>query len=110
MGMVLNSGATGLAFMGVMILFSLAAVTVGLERAVNTQRSRILPTPFMAELKALLSRTDAAAGDLRKLCEGVTSPVAKILHAGLLRSGRPVNEVEKSMEDAAAREMAAIRG
>ena len=110
MGMVLNSGTTGLAFMGVMILFSLAAVTVGLERAVNTQRSRILPTAFMAELKALMSRTDAAADDLRQLCEGVTSPVAKILHAGLLRSGRPVNEVEKSMEDAAAREMAAIRG
>ena len=110
MGMVLNSGTTGLAFMGVMILFSLAAVTVGLERAVNTQRSRILPTAFMDELKALMSRTDAAADDLRQLCEGVTSPVAKILHAGLLRSGRPVNEVEKSMEDAAAREMAAIRG
>ena len=65
MGMVLNSGATGLAFMGVMILFSLAAVTVGLERAVNTQRSRILPTAFMAELKAVLSRTDAAAENLR---------------------------------------------
>jgi len=110
MGMVLNSGTTGLVFMGVMILFSLAAVTVGLERAVNTQRSRILPTAFMDELKALMSRTDAAADDLRQLCEGVTSPVAKILHAGLLRSGRPVNEVEKSMEDAAAREMAAIRG
>jgi biopolymer transport protein ExbB len=110
MGMVLNSGPTGLAFMGVMILFSLAAVTVGLERAVNTQRSRILPTAFMAELKAVLARTDAAADDLRKLCEGVTTPVAKILQAGLLRGGRPVNEVEKSMEDAAAREMAAIRG
>lgn len=110
MSMVLNSGATGLAFMGVLILFSLAGATVGLERAVNTKRSKILPTRFMADLKALLGRADAAADDLSKLCEGVTSPVAKILQAGLLRTGRPVNEVEKSMEDAAAREMAAIRG
>jgi biopolymer transport protein ExbB len=110
MGMVLNSGATGVVFMGVMILFSLAGVTVGLERAVSTQRSRILPDAFMAELKVMLNRTDAAADDLRKLCEGVTSPVAKILQAGLLRCGRPVTEVEKSMEDAASREMAAIRG
>jgi hypothetical protein len=43
MGMVLNSGATGLAFMGVMILFSLAAVTVGLERAVILSAAGFCP-------------------------------------------------------------------
>ena len=42
--------------------------------------------------------------------ESNPSPVARILKAGVLRAGRPLPEVEKSMEDAAAREMAGMRG
>jgi biopolymer transport protein ExbB len=110
MGMVLNSGATGLTFMVVLILFSLAAVTVGLERAVNTRQDRIVPTGFLADLKTILGKSDAKPNDFESLCEKAPSPVARILQAGLLRTGRPVPEVEKSMEDAAAREMAEIRG
>ena len=110
MGMVLNSGATGLTFMVVLILFSLAAVTVGLERAVNTRQDRIVPQSFLGDLKTLLGKSDARPNEYEALCEKTPSPVARILKAGFLRSGRPVPEVEKSMEDAAAREMAEIRG
>ena len=110
MQMVLNSGATGLSFLIVLILFSLAAVTVGLERAVNTRRDRILPGDFLTDLRALLERGDTKPDEFIQLCEKRPSPIANILQAGLLRRGRPVPEVEKSMEDAAAREMAEIRG
>ena len=110
MGMVLNSGATGLTFMVVLILFSLAAVTVGLERAVNTRQDRIVPATFLGDLRTLLGKTDVKPNEFAALCEKTPSPVARILQAGLLRTGRPVTEVEKSMEDAAAREMAEIRG
>ena len=110
MEMVLNSGATGLSFLVVLILFSLAAVTVSLERAVNTRRDRVLPGDFLTELRTLLERNDTKPDEFVELCEKKPSPIANILQAGLLRRGRPVPEVEKSMEDAAAREMAEIRG
>ncbi len=110
MQMVLNSGATGLAFMCVLVLFSLAGATVALERAVNTKRSRVAPASFMTGLQSLLGRAESTAEEFRDLCEKTPSPVARILQAGLLRCGRPITEVEKTMEDAAAREMADIRG
>jgi biopolymer transport protein ExbB len=110
MGMVLNSGPTGLTFLVVLILFSLAAVTVGLERAVNTRQDRIVPATFLGDLRTLLGKSDVRPNEFEALCEKTPSPVARILRAGLLRTGRPVPEVEKSMEDAAAREMAEIRG
>ena len=43
------------------------------------------------------------------MCEEYTSPIASILKAGVTRAGRPLPEAEKAMEDAAAREMAAMR-
>jgi len=110
MQMVLNSGATGLTFMVVLVLFSLAAVTVGLERAVNTRQERIAPAEFLGNLRSLTGNSETGTDELEVLCSQSTTPVARILQAGLLRTGRPVPEVEKSMEDAAAREMAEIRG
>ena len=38
-----------------------------------------------------------------------TTRVSNVLKAGVLRAGRPLPEVEKAMEDAAARETAAMR-
>jgi biopolymer transport protein ExbB len=44
-----------------------------------------------------------------ELCQRNKAPISDILKAGLLRIGRPMPEVEKSMEDAALREMASQR-
>src|SRR5439155_4903673 len=45
----------------------------------------------------------------RELCDRHPSVIAEILKAGLTRAGRPVPEVEKAMEDAALRELGALR-
>jgi biopolymer transport protein ExbB len=110
MRMVLNSGATGISFLVVLILFSLAAVTVSLERAFSTRRDRLIPVGFINDLQTLTARKDSQPKDFVELCEKSPSPIANILKAGLLRQGRPVPEIEKAMEDAASREMAEIRG
>jgi biopolymer transport protein ExbB len=110
MQMVLNSGGTGITFLVVLIMFSLAAVAVGLERAFGTRRDRLIPVGFLDDLKTLTQRKGAKSSDFQELCEKSSSPIANILKAGILRQGRPVPEIEKAMEDAAAREMAEIRG
>ena len=55
-------------------------------------------------------RREDTVENFRGLCETFPSPAASILRAGVLRAGRPLPEVEKAMEDAAAREMSALRG
>jgi biopolymer transport protein ExbB len=110
MDMIQSSGWTGWLFMGVLLLFSIGAVMVALERAVNTQRSKIIPHGFVAELSNLVKNDEADADAFHGLCARWSAPIAKVLNAGLLRCGRPLPEVEKSMEDAASREMATLRG
>ena len=109
LSLVMDSGAIGLLFMAALGLFSLVAVAVTIERLVNTRRNRIVPDAFVSELKLVLSSKTSTPADLKEVCDRHNTPAATILLAGVLRAGRPLTEVEKGMEDAAAREMAALR-
>ena len=105
----LNTNLFGLAFYVVLALFSIAAMAVTLERVVHLRRGRVMPGKFVRGLRNLISRKEDTLENLRSLSESSPSPVASILRAGVLRAGRPLPEVEKAMEDAAVREMAAMR-
>ncbi len=108
--LILESGLTGLLFMAVLGLFSMFGATIAVERAMNTRRGVLIPSTFVDELKGLMGRDETQPETLRDLCSRYTAPIADVLRAGMLRCGRPLVEVEKSMEDAAAREMATVRG
>lgn len=107
--MILDSGATGVAFMGVLGLFSLVAATVTLERAVNLRRGAILPRQFIDDLQQLVAKQERRASVFAELCGSCKAPIATVLGAGLARYGHPLPEVEKAMEDAAAHEIAELR-
>jgi biopolymer transport protein ExbB len=80
-----------------------------LERLFRLRRSAIVPMTFVAGLKNLAREKRDSTENLHTLCTASPSPIARILRAGLARVGRPLSDVEKSMEDAAAREMAELR-
>ncbi len=100
----------GLAFYLALFVFSIVAVTVALERGFNLTREKIIPRAFVDRLRDLLRTGRDSAEDFRSLGESSSTPIGSILRAGVLRAGRPLLEVEKGMEDAAAREVAALRG
>ena len=107
--MVEDSGASGIAFLGVLGLFSVVAVTVAIERLVNLRREKILPSNLVHGLAMRVSDDETSHDPYRVLYEANPSPMARILRSGLRRSGRPAVEVEKAMEDTMSREMAALR-
>ena len=107
--LIMGTGLTGLAFVVALGLFSFIAVTVAIERLVNTRREYIVPSSFVSELKKLVESDHSTPKDLRALCDRHDATVATILLAGVQRAGRPLPEIEKAMEDAAAREMGALR-
>jgi len=107
--MILDSGITGIAFMGVLGLFSLVAATVTLERVVNMRRAAILPGDFVDDLQNLVRREETEASAFAELCDLRKAPIATVLRAGLVRHGHALPQVEKAMEDAATREMAELR-
>jgi biopolymer transport protein ExbB len=107
--MIKDSGWNGILFMSLLGLFSLATVAIILERLVSLSRRKVVPPQFVRELQDLLGRDSEETVPLRELCQRYPAPAANVLKAGLVRAGRPVQEVEKMMEDALAREAAALR-
>jgi biopolymer transport protein ExbB len=109
LSLMLDTGLTGLLFMGALGLFSLVSATVAIERLVNTRRSCIVPADLVNELKRVVDSDRSTPADLQAICDRHNAPVATILTAGVQRAGRSLPEVEKAMEDAAVREMGALR-
>jgi biopolymer transport protein ExbB len=108
--MIKESGPAGIGFLVVLGLFSLFMVSVAIERFFSMTRRTLMPDAFTAELAQLgADRTHEPSRFLSLVKQHDLSPMARILHAGLMRAGRPVVEVEKALEDGAARENAALR-
>lgn len=79
-------------------------VAVALERLYTLSRAAIDATGFFEQLEKVL-RTDGAQ-QAAQLCSETRGPVASILHTGLLRMHRGVDNVEKAIENAGAVQMA----
>jgi biopolymer transport protein ExbB len=108
-GMIISGGILNVVFFGILGIFSLWAATVVLERVFNLRRDKLLPDAFAKQLAQIVETPQANVSRFRTLCEENSAPASRILQAGVARAGRPVPEVEKAMEDAAAREMALLR-
>jgi biopolymer transport protein ExbB len=107
--LIVSSGVFGWVFYSILAVFSISAMAVALGRLFLLRRGRIIPKRLVSGLRTLIQEKRDSVDNLRTLCDASPSPAARILRAGLLRAGRPLPEVEKSMEDAAAREMAELR-
>lgn len=107
--MIVAGGPLNLGFMGFLALISLVALTVTLERMVNLRRGKIVPAAIVRGLDELVRAADNRVERYQALCEQNPSPFASVLRAGLSRAERPFIEIEKALEDAAAREMAELR-
>lgn len=109
LSLILGTGLTGIAFILALGLFSLVAVSVAIERLVNSGRGSIVPEAFISDLQKVVESDRSTPKDLKAICDRHDVPAARILSAGVQRAGRPFSEIEKAMEDAAAREMGTMR-
>ncbi|MDB5351484.1 MAG: MotA/TolQ/ExbB proton channel family protein [Planctomycetota bacterium] len=88
---------------------SVFLVTFLLERLANMRRSKVIPQAFLDELNKLKDTRQLTPKSLEELCKKYPSPMCNVVKASLLRVGHPLLEVEKVMEDAAARELTIMR-
>jgi len=89
-----------------LLLLSVLGVTVAIWRWMALRTATRNVAPFMRALREKLLTTDieGAIG----VCNEFPSPVASIVKAGLLRHGRAKEEIERSLQDASAHELAAL--
>ena len=89
-----------------LLALSILALTVAFWRWMALRNATRHSASFMSEL-----RERVAAGDIPgaiAACDRFDGPVAAIVKAGLLRVGRPKDEIELSLQDASAHELAEL--
>lgn len=89
-----------------LLLLSILGVAVTIWRWWTLHRVNRTVPRFMKELRSRLVAGDI--GGAVEVCERHPSPVSSMVKAGLLRNGRPKDEIEKALEDASAHELAVL--
>ncbi len=86
------------------VLMSLVVVTFGIERTIALRSSRFVRRGFRDGFARLASAGSVDAAGLARLCAEYPSVAAEVLRSMLVRSGRPLPEVERAAEVAKERE------
>ncbi|RMF88216.1 MAG: MotA/TolQ/ExbB proton channel family protein [Nitrospinota bacterium] len=88
------------------LLCSLLGVAITLERFFALQRHKIIPPPFLRDLRAHWERGEIDA--VLRLCRQYETPLTRILEAGFRRSDLGVLEVERAIEAAGQHEVSLL--
>lgn len=104
LGQVYTYFIQGGIFMWPILLFSLIALAVIIERFIVFNRAKVNVNEFLTKVrKALLVNRNVK--EAIKVCEQYRGPVASVTKAGLLRYGHDRQDIEKTIENAALYEL-----
>ena len=84
---------------------SILALAFGIERAISLRRRRVVPPEFVENVRDLASARPLDKEKMQTYCLAHPSPISRIFHVAVKRLHRPLPEVEKSIEDAGAKEV-----
>lgn len=93
--------------MWLLLIASIIALAVIIERFIALRRAKINVNEFLAKVRKALI-VNHSVSDAKKICEQYRGPVASIMKAGLLKYGHPREDVEKTIENAALFEMSRL--
>ena len=85
------------------ILCSIIAFGIILERLYYLRKIKIDAVAFMNNIEAALKRNKIA--EAVKICEDTPGPIARIIKAGLFKHDRPRQEMREAIEDAGQQEV-----
>lgn len=83
---------------------SLVVVAFGIERAIALRRGRFVPRTLATRLREIAAGASVDARGLSALCTAHPSVLATVVSTALARVGRPLPEIEQSVEAAESRE------
>ena len=88
---------------------SILALAFAIERAISLRRGRILPPAFILNVRGLLAARPVDREKVLTYCQANPSPISRIFQAAVKRLRRPLPEIEKTIEDAGAKEVRLLR-
>lgn len=85
---------------------SILGLIFTIERAISLHRIRINTAEIFAKIRAALLQRDLK--NAIEICDSYEGPISNTLKAGLLRFGRPHEEIEKAIESVALHELSKL--
>lgn len=85
------------------ILCSIFALAILLERLYNLHKAKIDTVDFMNKIRNTLKRNKVM--EAIEMCNNTPGPIAHIMKAGILKHDRPRNEIREAIEDAGVHEV-----
>ena len=94
---VLGSSTSGLIVIGILLLLSIVAVYIIFERYFTLTRAGQVDHNFMNSIRASVESGNLQAA--KALCQSVDAPMARMVEKGLDRIGKPLDDINKSIEN-----------
>ncbi len=85
------------------ILCSILALAIIIERLYHLNKARIDTRDFMNNIEVTIKRNRIA--EAIKICDDTPGPIARIVKAGIIKHDRPRQEIREAIEDAGHQEV-----
>ncbi len=94
---IFKSGPIGLTVIGILLILSVIALYIFVERLLTLKKAGQIDESFMNNIRA-----NVAAGNIpaaRALCQTTDTPVARMVEKGLARIGKPLRDIDAAIEN-----------
>ena len=95
--LIMQGGPLGAIIVGILLVLSVIALYIFIERYLSIQRAGKVDQNFVNNI-----RTSVQAGSVegaKALCRSTDSPTARMVEKGLMRIGKPLNDIEAAIEN-----------
>ncbi len=94
---MLSRSTLGLIVMILLFIMSVVAVAIFFSRYMTIQKATQIDEGFMNNIRAHVQNGNIGAA--RALCQSTDSPVARMVEKGLMRIGKPLDDIEHAIEN-----------
>lgn len=94
---ITKGGVLGMAIVGVLLLLSVIAVAIFIERYMTISRAGRIDDTFIEKIKAMVTNGDIAGA--KTVCINEDSPISRMLLKGLQRIGKPLRDIDTAIEN-----------
>lgn len=94
---ILQGGPLGIAIVAVLLVLSVIALYIFIERWLTIKRAGNVDTNFMNNIRANVQSGNIPAA--KALCSNNDSPAARMVEKGLQRIGKPLRDIDAAIEN-----------
>jgi biopolymer transport protein ExbB len=94
---ILQSGPLGMIIVGVLVVLSVIALSIFIERYSTIKKAGKIDENFMNNIRANVQSGNINGA--KALCATTNSPAARMVEKGLLRIGKPLRDIDAAIEN-----------